>query len=499
MSALFSMSPEQLLPATPRAFSALIDGEFIRATDREPIRRDSPAHGIQVSVYPRATPDDVNMAVAAARRSFDDGVWRNLSGADRAQVILRVARSIEANRDELALIESIEVGKPITAAYREIGGAIALWDYAATLCRHQYGDAYDQLGNGALGLVFREPVGVVTMITPWNYPLLIVSQKLPFALATGCSVLIKPSELSSGTTLRLAELLVDAGIPAGVVNILAGEGKDVGASLCESEAVDMVSFTGSSPVGRMIGERAGRALKRVSLELGGKGAQVVFADADLKLAAEKVVMGITRNAGQACVSGSRLIVERSIKDDFTNEVVRQLEEVKIGDPLDASTQMGPLASQAQFDKVNRYVSSGQSCGARARVCQGNAEAWRNGHFVAPVVFDEVNSSMAIAREEIFGPVLSVFEFDTVAEAVALANSTEYGLNAGLWTRDFDKALAVSRLLRAGTVEVNTYMSGAPELPLTGHKQSGVGHEKGRYAIDEFTHLKTVQLQVNRIY
>ena len=381
----------------------------------------------------------------------------------------------------------------MSAVGREIQASVGLWEYAATLARHAYGDLYDKLGPSTLGLVFREPVGVVGMITPWNYPLLIVNQKLPFALAVGCCAVIKPSELTSGTALRLGELLCEAGLPPGVVNIVVGTGPEVGEAICRSPLVDMISFTGSTRVGRRVGAIAGEAVKRVSLELGGKSAQIVCADADLEAAAERVVFGVTRNAGQACVSGSRLLVERSIAREFTQAVAERMGRVKVGDPLDPSIDMGPLVSQAQFDRVSGYVAAGQKDGAQLHR-PGPAPSTSKGYFMAPGLFTGVKPTMSIAQEEIFGPVLSVMDFDTIAEAIALANGTQYGLAAGVWTRDFNKAFAIGRALKAGTVEVNTYMAGAPELPLSGHKQSGVGHEKGRYSIEEFTHLKTLQLQ-----
>lgn len=483
------------LPRKPRDFSALIAGELISADRRETIVRESPAHGVLVSRYPRATVGDADAAIGAARSAADAKVWSGLPGAARSRIINRVAQLIDQHRNELGLIESLEVGKPIGAVGREIQGSVALWEYAATLARHCYGDVYDQIAGQNVGLVLREPVGVVGMITPWNYPLLILSQKLPFALALGCCAVVKPSELSSGTALRLGELLIEAGVPRGVVNIVAGEGPTVGQAICQSPRVDMVSFTGSTRVGKQVGRIAGEAIKRVSLELGGKSAQIVCADADLSLAADKVVLGVTRNAGQACVCGSRLLIERSVAEEFTQAVMDRIQKIRIGDPLDASTEMGPLISKAQHDRVSGYIAAGEQEGAHLSRRNGplGSEA---GHFIQPGVFTNVMPSMVIAQEEIFGPLLSVIPFDTLEEALSVANGTVYGLAAGVWTRDLNKAFMLGRALKAGTVEVNTYMAGVPELPLTGHKQSGLGHEKGRYAVDEFTQLKTIQLQLD---
>lgn len=483
------------LPANPREYAALIDGRFIPARDREMIRRDNPAHNTPVSLYPKATPQDLQEALSAARRSFDDGVWSGMSSADRARILLRVAALIDRHRVELREIECLEVGKPIGLVDREIGGAVAHWEYAATLARHTYGDTYDTFGNQALGLVMRYPVGVVSMITPWNYPLMINSQKLPFALAVGCSAVVKPSELTSGSALRLGELLMEAGIPAGVVNIIAGTGLDIGVGMCTAPEVDMVSFTGSTAVGRQIAAQAGERLKKVSLELGGKSAQIVCADADLDLAAEKVALGATRNAGQACVGGTRLIVEHAIADKFCAAVQAQVEKLRIGDPLDPQTTMGPLISAAQKTRVEGYIASGLRDGATGWRMESDAADTLPGHFVRPTIFTDVRDTMSITQDEIFGPVLTVTTFKEIGDAIAVANNTRYGLAAGVWTTNINKALQMARRLVAGSIEVNTYLAGVPELPIIGHRDSGVGSERGRNAIAEFTELKTIQVQL----
>ena len=482
------------LPRVPEAFSAVIGGKLIAPSERENLIRENPAHGVPVSLYPRATAEDVQAAIMAARTAADRNVWSGMSGAERARILTNVARRIEAEIETFRRIECLEVGKPFANAEREVRGAAAHWDYAATLARHCYGDTYDQLGAGQMGLLLRQPFGVVGLITPWNYPLLIISQKLPFALAVGCCAVVKPSELTSGSTLLLGRLLLEEGVPPGVVNIVAGHGHDVGAAICASPLVDMISFTGSTKVGRQIARDAGERLKKVSLELGGKSAHIVCADADLEAAAEKVVIGATRNSGQACVSGSRLLVEGKIAAEFTGRVRERMGKLVVGDPLDPATQLGPLVSAAQKARVDGYVADGQAAGAQCWV--SGAQVPAKGHFVAPTIFEGVRSDMRIAQEEIFGPVLSVLAFETVDEAIAIANGTAYGLSAGVWTRDIDKAFRFGRGLKAGTIEVNTYMAGAPELPLVGHGESGLGHERGRFAIDEFTEMKTMLLQLN---
>lgn len=488
------MNQEIMSRSGSRDFSALIDGKLIAAGEREVIERENPADGSLVSRYPLASTADVQQAVASAKRAADTRRWKSVSGAERARLINRVAELIRRDRAELAMIECLEGGKPVSNVDGEIEASIGLWEYAATLARHCYGDTYDQLGDHTMGLVFREPLDVVAMVTPWNFPLLIISQKLPFALAMGCCAVVKPSELTSGTTLKLGELLLEAGLPDGVVNIVAGTGPAVGQLLCEHEGVDMISFTGSTRVGKLIGELGGRQIKKVSLELGGKSAQIVCADADLDEAAAAVVKGATFNSGQTCVSGSRLLVEKPVAEEFGALVCERMAALKVGDPMNRETELGPLVSRAQLDRVAGYIDTGNKEGARMVIGKTADRQDADGYFVSPTVFSGVKPDMRIAREEIFGPVLSVMEFETVDEALQIANGTMYGLAAGVWTRDIDRAFHFARRLKAGTVEVNTYLAGEPELPLTGYRESGLGHEKGRFAVDEFTELKSVQLK-----
>ena len=486
---------EWRLPTEPRDYRLLIDGGLVERGGRAWIERTSPAHQVPVSRYPEATEADAEAAVAAAKRAFEVGPWPRMTGAERSRAILRVADIIREHRGELALIEALEGGKPVSAVEGEIDVSVDLWEYAATLARHCYGDTYDNLGHKTIGLVLRQPIGVVTMITPWNFPLLILSQKLPFALALGCTAVVKPSELTSGTALRLAELIASE-FPPGVVNVLAGDGGMIGATLCKHPDVAMVSFTGSTRVGKQISHYAADTLKRVSLELGGKAAHIVFADADLEAAADKVTFGILHNAGQCCVSGTRLLVERSIADRFAKTVADQMASVPFGDPLDPAVKVGPVISRRQYETIVGYVETGKREGAKLVLGGGASEAHGGvaGYFVEPTVFSEVSPTMRIAQEEIFGPVLAIIPFDGADEAIRIANDTVYGLATGVWTSSVDTAFRCAREIRSGTVEVNTYIAGAPELPLVGHRHSGVGHEKGRFAIDEFTELKTVQIQ-----
>lgn len=480
------------IPNQPYHYEMLINGRWVAAQAGGRLTRESPAHGVAVGDYPLADTNDVDAAVVAARRAFDAGPWPRASGAERARLLLRVAEAITTSAEELAIIEVLESGKPIAQARGEMASAADLWAYAAALARTLHGDSYATLGDDMLGLMLREPVGVVAMITPWNFPLLIISQKLPFALAAGCTAVIKPSELTPGTTLRLGQILQEAGLPEGVVNIVTGYGNPVGARLAAHPDVDMISFTGSTSVGRSIVAAAAGNLKKVALELGGKNPQIVFADADLDAALDAVVFGVAFNQGECCNSGSRLLVQRPIAEEFAAAVAERAGAVPVGDPLDPATKVGAIVNQQQFDKILGYVGSANNEGARLRTGGGRLLNER-GRFIEPTVFDLVTPAMAIAREEIFGPVLSVLSFDTPEEALALANSTLYGLSAGVWTRDLDTAIALARGVRAGTIWVNTFMDGYPELSFGGYRESGLGRELGRFAVEEFTEQKTVQL------
>ncbi len=472
----------------------LIDGRWLNEDGRGWIERESPAHDVPVGRWPNGTAEDANAAVAAARHAFDHGDWPHRAASDRADVLRQTAHAIRAHTDDLARMETLESGKPIAQARVEIGGAAGLWDFAADLCRSLHGESHNQLGPDMLGLSLLEPIGVVALITPWNFPLLIASQKLPFAFAAGCTCVLKPSELTSGTTLRLARFLAEAGLPDGVLNVVTGYGDPVGETFAAHEDVDMVSFTGSTAVGKRIVEASAGNLKKTALELGGKNPQIVFADGDLDAALDAVVFGVYFNMGECCNSSSRILVQSSIADAFMERVVARSKEVPVGDPLDESTKVGAIINQAQMDKIAGHIASGKQSGATLRL-GGEPLASKRGRYFPPTVFDHVPPEAGIAREEIFGPVLSALRFDDADDALRLANDTCYGLSAGLWTSDLDTALRFSRGLRAGTVWVNTWMSGYPELAFGGYRQSGLGRELGLDAVREYCEPKTVQLHI----
>lgn len=484
------------LPAEPFRARHLIDGAWVDSADGAVSERHSPAHGVLVSVAAKGGKTETEAAIAAARRTFDAGGWSRSSGKDRATILLKVADLIEANIERIALIETLESGKPIAQARGEIEGAADLWRYAAALARTVHGDSHNTLGPDMLGLVLKEPIGVAGIICPWNFPFLIVSQKLPFALAAGCTAVVKPSELTPSSTVILGELLQEAGVPTGVVNIVLGFGDPVGATLSTHPDVDMVSFTGSTGVGKRIVAAASGTLKKVSLELGGKNPQVIFPDADLDQAADAITFGVYFNAGECCNSGSRIIVHRDVAKALVDKVVALSRKVPFGDPLDPRTMVGAIISPEHMGKIDGYVQGAAEAGAD--VALGGAPirvAGLSGQFYGPTVVTGVTPAMPIATEEVFGPVLSVLTFADADEAITLANAASYGLSAGVWSRDVSTCLDVARRVHAGTVWTNTWMDGFAELPFGGVKQSGQGRELGRYGLEEYLEVKTVQMRI----
>ena len=488
-----TLNPAELLARPPYRGRLLIDGAWQEAADGATVERRSPAHDQVVAVYAMATVADAERAIAAARRAFDQGPWPRMKSADRARVLRNVAEGILARSDELAVMESLENGKPVGQSKAEIEGAADLWHYAATLARNLHGDSYNTLGEATLGVVLRDPVGVVSIITPWNFPFLIVSQKLPFALAAGCTAVVKPAEVTSGTTVMLGEILIAAGMPAGVVNILVGRGNVVGDVLVTHPDVDMLSFTGSTGVGKQAVAKSAQTLKKVSMELGGKNPQIVFADCDWDAAVDATVYGIYFNAGQCCNSGSRVLVRESIADKFTAAVVERSRHVTVGDPLVAGTQVGAITTEKQLETILAHIDDARKSGAT--VALGGARLDRRGMYVEPTVVTGVTPEMAIAREEVFGPVLAVMRFKDLHEAVAIANSTLYGLSAAVWSRDFSTCLEAARRIRAGTVWINTFLEGHAELPFGGYRESGIGRELGRFATEDYTETKTLHMHL----
>jgi acyl-CoA reductase-like NAD-dependent aldehyde dehydrogenase len=427
---------DQRLSNRPR-YQMLVAGRSVGAATGKVIERESPGHfGAIVGSWPEASAEDVKVAIGAAREAFDKGPWPRMSGAERSRLLHRVSELILANVDELALAECLEVGKPIAQARGEIEYCADLWAYAAGQARAQEGDSFNNIGDNRLGLVLREPVGVVGIITPWNFPFIIASERVPWAIGAGCTVVLKPSEFTSGTSIRMAELAREAGVPDGVFNVVTGYGNPAGQVLAEDPRVDMIAFTGSVRVGTLLAEIAARQVKRVGLELGGKGPQIVFADADLDAAADGIAYGVYHNAGQCCISGSRLLVEESVRDEIIDRVLAISAKVPYGDPLNDRTRIGAMISRSHIERVEGYVRAGEAAGAEL-LTGGHMAGEGAGLYYQPTVFRNVRADMSIAREEIFGPVLSTIAFRTADEAVALANDSEFGLSATVWSTNLE--------------------------------------------------------------
>ncbi|SCK21373.1 betaine-aldehyde dehydrogenase [Variovorax sp. HW608] len=492
------MNPTTTNPATafaraPYQGKLLIDGAWVDAADGATHERRSPAHDKVVAVYAKAGVADAERAIAAARVAFDRGPWPRMKGAERARILRAVAEGILARRHELALLETLENGKPLQQSLSEIEGAADLWHYAATLARNLHGDSYNTLGENTLGVVLRDPIGVVCIITPWNFPFLIVSQKLPFALAAGCTAVVKPAEVTSGTTVMLGEILIAAGVPAGVVNILVGLGSVVGDTLVTHPDVDMLSFTGSTAVGKQAVAKSAQTLKKVSMELGGKNPQIVFPDCDWDAAVDAAVFGIYFNAGQCCNSGSRILVHESIAERFAAAIVERSKQVRVGDPLSEGVQVGAITTNRQLETILSHIAAARQAGAT--VALGGSRIGTTGMFVEPTVVTGVTRDMPIAQEEVFGPVLAVMPFKDLDHAIALANGTLYGLSAAVWSQDFSTCLSAARRIKAGTIWVNTFLEGHAELPFGGYRESGIGRELGRFATEDYTETKTLQLHL----
>ena len=489
---------EAKLPAEPFTARHLIGGTWCQSADGATFERVSPSHGTVVTIASKGGAADVDAAVSAARKAFDTGAWPRTSGKDRATLLLKIADLIDRERERIALLETLESGKPISQARAEIEGAADIWRFAASLARTMHGESHNSLGPDMLGLVLKEPIGVVSIITPWNFPFLIVTQKLPFALAAGCTAVIKPSEMTPATTVVLGELCQEAGIPAGVVNIVLGYGDPVGTAMTTDKRVDMVTFTGSTGVGKAIVKSAAGTLKKVSLELGGKNPQVIFPDADMESAVDAVVFGVYFNAGECCNSGSRIIVHEDIAEAFLKATVDLSRKVPFGDPLDPSTKVGAIITPEHQNKIDRYVREAAASGATVRLGGGALQVpGLTGQFYQPTVVAGVTGDMPIAREEVFGPVLSVLTFKTLDEAIALVNDADYGLSAGVWSENVHTCLEFARRARAGTVWTNTWMDGFAELPFGGFRESGQGRELGRYGLEEYLEAKTVTMRIGR--
>ena len=484
---------------TPTASSAamttqmIVGGQSVDAADGQTFEVVSPATGSVIATVPLGGREDVDRAVAAARAAFDDPKgWANWAASKRGRSLAKLAALIKQHTEELAQLESRNVGKPISGARGEVTGAGLVFEYYAGAANKIFGQTIP-VSKPGLDLTLREPIGVVGLIVPWNFPLLMASWKVAPALAAGNTAILKPASYSPLTAIRLGELALEAGIPAGVLTVVTGPGGTAGASIAAHPGIGKVAFTGETTTGQEIMRLASGNVKKISLELGGKSPNIVFADADLEKFARESPYSVFDNCGQDCCARSRILVERSVHERVVELFAAATRNLKVGDPADEATEMGPLVSVKQRDRVRDYIEIGLAEGATL-VLGGDAPddpTLVGGAYLMPTVFDGVSNEMQIAREEIFGPVVSIIPFDTEEEALRLANATPFGLSGSIWSRDIGKALRAAKALQAGVISVNCNSSVHTEAPFGGYKMSGIGRELGMSALDLYTETKNV--------
>jgi betaine-aldehyde dehydrogenase len=492
------MSSAQAAENTPRKYQLFIDGQWVDAESGKTFTTPNPATGEILAEVAEADAADINKAVAAARRAYE-GKWSKLSARDRGRLLYKLSQLIEQNLGELAQLETADNGKPIKESlYVDLPQVVENFEYFAGWATKIEGETIPVPGK-MFNYTLREPIGVCGQIIPWNFPLLMAAWKLAPALAAGNTVVLKPAEQTPIGAMELAKLVQEAGFPEGVVNIVPGYGETAGAALAAHRGIDKVAFTGSTEVGKLIAKAAAENLTKVSLELGGKAPNIVFADSNLDQAVAGAMMGIFYNQGQVCCAGSRLFVEEGVKDEFLSKLTEKAERIAVGDPMDKSTQMGPQVSEEQLNRIKGYVDVARKEGAAVVTGGASPElegAFQKGYFFRPTIFADVNNRMRVAQEEIFGPVVSVISFKDEDDLIKQANDTIYGLSAGIWTQDITRAHRFAREIKAGVVWINTYNMFNAASPFGGYKQSGYGREMGRHALDLYTQVKSVWVDLS---
>ena len=480
-----------------KTYGHWIDGAEVAPSGGRMIDCEDPYRGSVWARVPAGTAEDADRAVRSARGAMTTGPWARMSATERGKILIRISEVLLENRDRLAEIEVRDNGKLMAEMRGQLAFSAELWRYYAGLADKIEGSVVPIEKAELFGMTMRVPVGVVVAITAWNSPLTFFALKCAPALAAGCAVVVKPSEFSTASSLEFARLLSEAGLPDGVINVVSGYGQDVGPTLVEHPQVAQITFTGSDKTGARIYEAAARHMKRVAMELGGKSPNIVFEDADLDAAAAGAVSGIFGAAGQMCTAGSRLLVQNSIREAFTEKVLAAARSIRLGDPMDDQTQMGPISNRPQYEKVLEYIevarADGATCALGGKPASG--PGIDGGNFVEPTIFTDVTNEMRIAQEEVFGPILSIIGFEDEAEAVVTGNDIAYGLAAGVWTRDIGRLFRVSKALEAGLVWGNTYRSYSYTMPTGGMKKSGIGREHGQEAINEFLETKSLMFKI----
>jgi len=474
-----------------------IDGQWVESVSGESFAVINPANGETIAHVTKGTREDAQLAITAARRAFDDSGWTDTPARKRAELLSKVADLIEQRADEFAEVDTMNNGKPLRESTYDVQDAVNQFRYYAGLCTKPQGQTYD-VPEEIQAFVVREPIGVVGAITCWNYPLVMNAQKVAPALAAGNTLVLKPADLTPLSTIMLFECLEQAGIPAGVANLVTGPGSVVGDEISRHEWVDKVAFTGGTETGIAIMKNAADTVKKLSLELGGKSPNIVFADADFETAVDYALFAIFANQGEVCSAGSRLLLEAGIYERFLEHLVERTQKIVVGDGFHPDTEMGPLISEAHMNRVLSYIQGGIEEGGRL-LCGGKRllrDGLEKGYFVEPTIFEVDSSDLRIVQEEIFGPVLVVQKFHTEAEAIRLANGTKYGLAGGVFTNDGAKAQRVIRKLRAGITWINTYHPTFNEAPWGGYKQSGIGRELGTYGYEAYTEVKQININMN---